>query len=341
MTTIAFPMSYRVHGYLPGRQQPRTYVFAEMSPLEITRVDRRDAPLAVSWTEPRPTKIALHSRSPEEGVVNAWGAEAERHTVYHDGAHWFPLAKIRARGDESPVSGLSVEDADTALNNGSYNGLLGFARTTQGRKQYDFVAGDPVERFASYTEHGRKAAVRNFEALRMISVDGQVYIKCSQPAFRFEKPETMRYPFVDIWEGQHASRFGSARAGYLPLSKISEVDSIAANFPRHLADPSADVIVHLPETIDANADLVVTADFLVLDFMKMTERSTSTRWAMIERYFQCRTADEKLAYLSASAREWPHFEGKYGISVNSLRKAVEYLEAISIDLGSTFANIRL
>jgi hypothetical protein len=93
-------------------------------------------------------------------------------------------------------------------------------------------------------------------------------------------------------------------------------------------------VIHLPESLSADEDLRLEADYLVHEFLAWTENTLGTRWALLEHYFKMQTVEAKLDYLLRSEREWPELRSRYGVSTAPLSRAVDALDSMSISIGA-------
>ncbi|MBY3151135.1 hypothetical protein HFO56_01775 [Rhizobium laguerreae] len=349
--TALFPMTYNVHGRLPGRVMPRSYIFAEMVELQVTDVAREDAPIAVSWKVPY---IRAHITSAEYRPMWLFDAEQQQHTVFHEGRHWVRLLR-ETPYENSPSEPLQSADFERDAATGAFNKCLGFAVPTQGQRKFEVVTEDPGNRFDEIIRHGRAKALDLASGLDFISVDGVLHARCDQPCFKLvpawyeversaaitsDGPARIktRYPVVDTKELREPITLDPLRVPALPLSMRDDVARKCPKMGKDI-DQFEWPTVHIPESLSADDDLRLEADYRVHEFLAWTENTLGSRWALLEQYFRKPTVEAKLDYLLASAREWPQFESRYGVSMAPLRQAVEALDnrSISIAPGQTLA----
>ncbi|MCV9963581.1 hypothetical protein OIU34_16885 [Pararhizobium sp. BT-229] len=333
--TVRFPMSYSIHGRLPGRVMPRSYIFAEMVDLQVTDVAAEDAPVAVSWKVPH---IRTSVTSAEYRPMWAFDAERRQHTVFYEGRHWVRLLQ-ETHWDNSPSEPLQCADFERAAVTGAFNGGLGFAVPTQGQRKFEIVTDDQGGRFEEVIRHGRPRALELASGLDFISVNGVLHARADQPCFKlvpawYEADRTRvktRYPVVDTKELRAPRTLDPVRVPALPLSMRDEVTRKCPQMWR-LADQFEWPTIHMPESLSTDEDLRLEADYLVHEFLARTENTLGTRYAGLEHYFRQPTVEAKLDYLLANEREWPEFRTRYGVSTAPLRRAVEALDNMSISL---------
>jgi hypothetical protein len=336
--TVQFPISYNVHGRLPGRVIPRSYIFAEMVELQITDVATVDAPVAVSWKVP---SLRTAITSAEYRRMWAFDANQRQHTVFYEGRHWLRLLK-ESPWDRSPGEPLNSTEFVQGAASGAFNRGLGFAEPTQGQRKFEMVIGDPGHRFEEVIRHGRARAMDVASELEFISVSGVLHARCDQPIFKLVPGwETgdggnvvrtkTRYPVVDTKELRAPRTLDSLRVPTVPLSMRDEVNRKCPKISK-LADQFEWPTVHIPESLSADEDLRLEADYLVHEFLAWTEKTLGTRYAGVEHYFKKTSVEAKLDYLLASECHWRDFESRTGVSVAPLRRATEALDSMSISL---------
>lgn len=334
--TVLLPMSYKIHGRLPGRVMPRSYIFAEMIEVAVTDVAPEDAPLAVSWKVPY---LNTHITPSEYRSIWAYDAQQRQHTVFHDGRHWLRLLR------ETPWSNIPSEPVRTAdfeagAEKGAFNGTLGFPVPTQGQRQFEIVAGDPADRFEEIIRNGRSKALEQASGLEFISVSGVLHMRCDQPCFKLVPAWIIddrtrvktRYPVVDTQENRTPRELHSFRIPAVPLSMRDEVLRLCPEVHEGPADQFEWPAIHLPDAISADEELRLEADYLVQEFLALTQSELNAQYPGLEHYFGKPTVEAKLDYLLASEPEWHHFEVRSGISTAPLRRAVETLDGMSISL---------
>ncbi|MBY3433333.1 hypothetical protein HFN89_04050 [Rhizobium laguerreae] len=339
--TVLFPITYNVHGRLPGRVIPRSYIFAEMVELQVADVAREDAPIAVSWKVPY---ICAHITSAEYRQMWLFDAEQQQHTVFHEGRHWVRLLR-ETPYENSPSVPLRSADFERNAGTGAFNECLGFAVPTQGQRKYEVVTEDPANRFDEIIRHGRQKALDLVSGLDFISVDGVLHARCDQPTFKLvpawlgsgRDRVLKRLPVVDVIENRTPRSFDPMRVSVLPLCMRDEVlrrcSTVGETLPNQFEWPT----IHIEDAISADEELRLEADYLVQEFLALTQKALNTRYAGVENYFRKTTIEGKLAYLLSDEREWPHFVSRYGLSVVPLRRAVDALDGVSISLAPASA----
>ena len=333
--SVLFPMSYNLHGRLPGRVMPRSYIFAEMVELQVTDVAPEDAPVAVRWKVPFLRTVIT---SADYRPMWAFDAEQRQHTVFYEGRHWVQLLK-RTQWENSPAEPVQSADFERRASAGAFNGDLGFSVPTQGQRKFEVVTDDPGSRFEEVIRHGRPRALELSSGLEFISVAGVLHARCDQPCFKlvpawYEADRTRvptRYPVVDTKELRAPRTLDPLRVPALPLSMSDEVSRKCPQMWR-VADQFEWPTVHIPESISADEDLRLEADYLVHEFLAWTEKNLGTKYAGVEHFFRKPTVEAKLDYLLANEPEWREFESRYGVSAAPLRRATEALDNMTISI---------
>jgi hypothetical protein len=332
--TIQFPVTYRVHGRLAGRQQPRTYLFAEPSEAVITDVLPEDTPVAVSWKVPVFNDGSISSS--EVRYMWAFDADKCQHTRYHDGRHWLRVLSAQ-RFMGAPVDPVSASEFAANAHTGRFNSCLGFAVPTKGQRKFDIVSQEPRDRFDDVEESDRRHAIGRAEALEFISVNDVLYVRIEQPCFKLVPFESqngrIKYvPVVDSVANGERRPLDKTRISQLPLSMREEVIRRCGS-----TDPFSDAeagkepewpVVHVPDSMSTDYDLELEADYLIQEFHANYVRSHKGTHAYLEFYFHNKTMEDKLDHLLRGDREWSHL----GSSAAPIRRAIEALEAISITL---------
>jgi hypothetical protein len=303
---------------------------------QIADVSPIDAPLAVSWKVP---VIDWSIAAAEYRRMWAFDGDQRQQTVFHDGKHWLRLLS-ESKYSASPSAPVRSSDFDATAHTGAFNGALGFAVPTQGQRKFDMVAADPVGRFEEVIRNGRLNAVRLASNLNFISVEGVLHVPCDQPTFKLvptwrgdERDRAVTLvPVVDAFENRTSRSFDPFRISILPLGMRDEVVRRCSKINTTLAGQFEWPTVHLAESISADEELRIEADYHVQEFLALTQRTLNTLYAGVESYFRNSSVEGKLAYLLSSEPEWRHFESRYGLSAAPLRRAVEALDNVSISL---------
>lgn len=333
--TVPFPMSYNIHGRLPGRVIPRSYIFAEMVDVQVEDVAPEDAPIAVSWKVPLLRNVIT---SAEYRSMWAYDGAQRQHTVFYEGRHWVQVLK-RTRWENHSAEPVKSADFEREAVAGVFNGDLGFSVPTQGQRKFEVVADDPGTRFEEVTRHGRPRALDLASNLQFISVEGVLHARCDQPCFKlvpgwYEADRTRvptRYPVVDAKELRAPRTLGPLRVLALPLSMRDEVKRKCPQMWR-LGDQFEWPTVHIPESLSGDEDLRLEADYLVHELLAWTEKTLGTKYSGVEHYFRKETVEAKVDYLLANEPEWREFESRYGVSMAPLRRAAEALDNMSISI---------
>ncbi|MCS4089635.1 hypothetical protein [Rhizobium sp. BK176] len=326
--TILFPVTYRISGRLHGRQQARTYLFAEAVEASITDVSPEDAPVAVSWKVP----VVKDSRiTPwEQSHMWAFDTERQQHTRFFDGRHWLRVLSEQ-RYIDAPVVPISASEFAASAHTGRFNGSLGFVVETKQRK-IELVTAEPRDRFDDIDESGRWYAIPRAKGLEFISVDDVLYVRCEQPCFKLVPVEVSsgrirHIPVVDtVWNGERRP-LDKTRITPLPLSMREEViRRCGSTDPFSAVGAGGDVewpLVHLLDSMSTDYDLELEADYLIQEF-----QANYRNHAYLEFYFHNKTPEDKLDHLLRGDREWAYM----GSSASPIRRAIEALEGISITL---------
>ena len=330
--TIRFPVTYKVHGMLPGRQQPRSYVFAEFVDLDLVSADKAEAPVAVSWRVARDPRIDL------DGGRRHWdtdvrGRNGRQYTRYFEGRHWFPMEEEETSDGYRYSEPLETDDFLTGFGDYRYNAMFGLDMPTMGAKPVELVGGDPAGRFGTVTHHGREAAMAISERLRFLSVGGNLYVACDQPVYRLARARPDGFiPLVNVRERVPGQPTDWKRERYLPLSMPDEVARACGPCFRYLEDAGFPE-VHLPESMSRDEDMRVAADFFVREFMVYAKTKPAAVRAGISDYFLLDDAAARLDYLLDYADSWPTLRTRWNCRTELLERAIELLESRSIDFG--------
>lgn len=335
--TIYFPVTYTIHGHLTGRQQPRSYLFAEMAEASITDVAPEDAPVAVSW------KVPISSRDITPWPLRrmwAFDTDQRQHTRFYDGRHW-----LRVLADQpfhnAPSVPLAASEFAARAESGLFNNCLGFAVPTKGQRKFEVVQQEPSERFVQHYDSDRRYAVALAKDLAFIAVDDVLYVKADQPCYRLapftdSSGNIAHMPVVHPFTSGERRSFDKARVTPLPISMRDEVIRRCRS-----ANPFSDVShagqfewpeVHLTESMSADYDLEMEADYYVQEFQAgMVSRCKST-CPLLDSYFRQTSHAHKLSYLLRSEHEFKDMSSRLGISTRTLFQAIEALDGISIEL---------
>lgn len=322
-------MSYRVHGYLHGRRQPRSYLFAELMPFDIDEVSRSEAPIAVEWSIP-----TFQFDGPDINAVRTYPRQGGQHTVYMDGRHWVRVLAGEAGYVHGPSDPLMTSDFLSEVGKGGHLKTLGFSMPTQGQSSFTVVEGDPSDRFDTISSNTRDEALSRFERMRLMSVEGVLYRACSQPAHRLifgrlAQDVSNFVPFVDVEEGVCPGR---PNARYLPFSAESEVAEVIGRLPYPIRPQIASPAIHIAESISHDEDLRVLADYHMQIFFTAAHGTLKSPFAYVEKYFDLVTADDKAAYLAEYQELWSETAPRFGLPVERLHKALELLDSRTISM---------
>jgi hypothetical protein len=339
---VNIPVSYMVHGYLPERRQPRSYLYAEMMPLEIEEVTSSQAPVAVEWFETRIYGSSMNLATYSHDAIEAFDADGRQHTVFYDGRHWLRVLEANAvLNAETPTKPVHIADAIRGIENGDFAKLLGFSQKTQSQKKFNLVDRDPSDRFDSVSKNLRQRAMAAFDRLALLSVDGILYIACGQPCHilvpgtsMFDQliDQTMirHVPFVDVWADRSPRSMNWDRFKYFPLSAcelLSEtMEALTPDITSGMKAPD----VRIPESMSKEVDLGVLADYYVHEFMAKSYAKLHAPFAYTERYFDQPTIDDKAAYLAEHEPGWSRNGAHFKLPVEYLHKAMDILDERSI-----------
>lgn len=334
---INIPVSYRIHGFLPGRKQPRSYIFAEIKPIEIEEASPSQAEIAIAWTD---APYQVYWEDNETTQVSP--ADGLHYTRYMDGTHWVRLLAGQAGYVYGPSEPLRTFDFLQTAENGGHIKTLGFTMPTQGQKTISMVDSDPSDRFQSISKTTRDTAMRHYEALRLLSVDGTLYMACSQPAYLIRSASTpggvkARIPVIHADTGSD-NRSITERSAILPFSAETELEELLKGLTWSQAEIFRRPLIHLPESISRDDDLIATADYHLREFFLASYRRLNAPYAYVDNYFKMGTAEEKAAYLARSADEWERSGRQFGLPVERLSLALECLDNVSVTLDARPAN---
>jgi hypothetical protein len=335
--TIYFPVTYTIHGYLLGRQQPRSYLFAEMAEVSITDVAPEDAPVAVSW------KVPISSRDVTPWHLRrmwAFDTDQRQHTRFYDGRHWLTVLADQPFHD-APSAPLAASEFAARAESGFFNSCLGFAVPTKGQRKFEVVQQEPSDRFMRNYDSARRYALALANGLEFISVDDVLYVKAAQPCYRLapfaDSSGGIAYmPVVHHFTSGERRPFDKTRVASLPISMRDEIIRRCRS-ANTLSDASHVgqfewPEVHLPESMSADYDLEMEADYYVQEFQAgMVSRCKST-CPLLDSYFRQTSPAHKLSYLLRWEHEFKDMSSGLGISTRTLFQAIDALDGISIEL---------
>jgi hypothetical protein len=333
--TICFPVTYNIHGFLLRRQQPRSYLFAEMAEVSITEVAPQDAPVAVSWKVP----ISSRNITPWE-LRRMWAFDTDQrqHTRFYEGRHWLRVLADQPFHD-APSIPLAASEFAARAESGIFNSSLEFAVPTKGQRKFEVVHQEPSDRFMKHYDSDRHRSLARAAGLQFISVDDVLYVRCNQPCYRLvpfaaHSGGITHMPVIHPFATGERRGFEKTRVSALPLSMRDEV---IRRCP--VANPISDSShggqfewpeIHLPESMSDDYDLEMEADYYVQEFQAgMVSRCKST-YPCLDFYFNEKNPEGKLEYLSRSEDDFKDMSSRLGISTRTLFQSIEALDGMSI-----------
>jgi hypothetical protein len=335
---VNIPVSYIVHGYLPNRRQPRSYLYAEIMPYEIREVTAANAPIAVEWYDPRINGSSMHLITYEPDAIEVFDPEGRQHTRFHDGKHWLRvLAGNTSHGVRDRSAAVTTADAIRHIENGDFAKLFGFAGKTQSQKTLNIVTGDPSDRFDIVKNNTRERSLSAFDGMDLLSVDGNLYIACGQPCYMMvpgyplaNQHRIVNVPYVDVWAHRSPRDMTYSRFKYIPLSAADLVTMDTNELTNDIIERMRVPAVLLPESMSEEIDMGVLADHYVHDFMAKAYAKLRAPFAYTEHYFEQRTMEEKAAYLAMHEQDWMRNGEAFMLPVELLQKAMDVLDGRDI-----------
>ncbi len=338
--SVNIPVSYLVHGYLPLRQQPRSYLYAEFMALEIAEVTSGEAPIAVEWSPPQTHGTSMSLSSYSHDAVESFDASGCQHTVYYEGRHWVRLLERHANPrSHMPGAALNTHDTVARIERGDLAKIFGFSERTQSQKTPKVVDGDPRDQFQSVSRNLRGRAMEAFERLQLLSVDGNLYMACSQPCYALvtgwvhgEQGNILRVPFVDVWSDRSPRNLYWDRINYVPLSATDIVSDVIDALPSSVSRIVEVPRIHIPDTLSAEEDLKLLADHYVHEFMAKSIYIHPIPFAPIQGYFDQAMIEDKAAFLAEREQQWSSAGADLKLPINYLYKALEILDERTIGI---------